>query len=537
MSDLTPASPWRWRLLAAAVVLLFAGLKLAWLVHDCPLDLAPDEAHYWDWSRHLDWSYYSKGPLVAWLIRASCWLVGPEAPVLAVRLPALFCGCGLLVGLYVLTVQVFQDERLACLVVAVGPTMPGLAALSSLMTIDAPYLCCWTWALVLGHRAVFRGELWAWLLTGLLIALGILAKYTMVLWLPSLALFLLTSPEQRGQLRRPGFWLMTVLAALGAVPILIWNLRHDWITFKHVNTLAGLRDEAPRLHWEGPLVYIGAQFALLLGFWFALWAAAMVVHRPGRAVEEGRRYLWWLSAPMFLVFLAFSPKTGGGEVNWPATAYLSGLVLTAGWLYGLLPTLSLARRRLLTAGAAGSAALGLALGVLLHCSAWTYPLLGGLAERVWPEQPLALRRIDPTCRLRGWECLADEVDRLRAELQAEGHEPVIAASGWSVPGELAFYCEGQPTVYCLGPAAGGRGSQYDLWRPNPVFDPLPFQGRTFIVVGHLPPAAQAAFEQVGEPIQCIHHVQGRAVSDWVLAVCRGFRGFEPAPAASGRKRY
>ncbi|MDH7499215.1 MAG: hypothetical protein QHH30_02355, partial [candidate division NC10 bacterium] len=33
-----------------------------------PLDLAPDEAHYWEWSRHLDISYYSKGPMVAFLI-------------------------------------------------------------------------------------------------------------------------------------------------------------------------------------------------------------------------------------------------------------------------------------------------------------------------------------------------------------------------------------------------------------------------------------------------------------------------------------
>ena len=60
----------------------------------CPLELAPDEAHYWDWSRHLDWSYYSKGPLVAWLIRASCELFGPLSLELtgslaaAVRLPA-----------------------------------------------------------------------------------------------------------------------------------------------------------------------------------------------------------------------------------------------------------------------------------------------------------------------------------------------------------------------------------------------------------------------------------------------------------------
>src|SRR5262249_22570223 len=77
---------WRWRLLAALLILGAAGLHVAYLAVNCPLDLAPDEAHYWDWSRHLDGSYYSKGPLVAYLIRGGCELFGTGP--LGVRLPA-----------------------------------------------------------------------------------------------------------------------------------------------------------------------------------------------------------------------------------------------------------------------------------------------------------------------------------------------------------------------------------------------------------------------------------------------------------------
>ena len=82
------------RLLAAIVILASTTFSLLYVWLHCPLDLAPDEAHYWDWSRHLDWSYYSKGPLVAWLIRFSCEVVGPLCLELtgnlsaAVRLPA-----------------------------------------------------------------------------------------------------------------------------------------------------------------------------------------------------------------------------------------------------------------------------------------------------------------------------------------------------------------------------------------------------------------------------------------------------------------
>ena len=42
-------------------ILGFLG-HLHYLTHDCPVDLSGDEAHYWDWSRQLDLSYYSKGP-------------------------------------------------------------------------------------------------------------------------------------------------------------------------------------------------------------------------------------------------------------------------------------------------------------------------------------------------------------------------------------------------------------------------------------------------------------------------------------------
>src|SRR5438477_9699895 len=141
MHERTPENRWLWRCLAAVLILASAALHVLYLIRDCPLDLAADEAHYWDWSRHLDWSYYSKGPLVAWIIRGSCelfgsWsvsLVGSE--MLAVRLPAVVCGSLLLLSLYTLTVQVFKNERLALGVVVVGLTVPILAAGSILMTI------------------------------------------------------------------------------------------------------------------------------------------------------------------------------------------------------------------------------------------------------------------------------------------------------------------------------------------------------------------------------------------------------------------
>lgn len=554
----SPNHPWRWRALTGLLIIGATGLRFAWLINS-PLDLAPDEAHYWDWSRHLDWSYYSKGPLVAWLIRGAMELAGPWSEqltghaTLAVRLPAVLCGVVFLISLYVLTLQVFANDRLAALTVIVALTLPPVAAMASIMTIDAPYITCWGWALVLAHRAVFPLPIAdcrlridrqsaihnpqsaiAWPALGLVVGIGILAKYTMVVFIPSLALFLLTSRNHRALLRGPGFWIMVAVAGLCALPILIWNVQHDWVTFKHVGGLAGMSPENAGLHWLGPLAYLGAQCGLLLGFWFVAWVAAMVAHRPGRAADARLSYLWWMSAPMFFLFLAFSPKTGGGEINWPVTAYVSGLVLTTAWLRELLHNIRGWRRLLVATGCAGAGAIGISLSVLLHHSHAAYPVLGPLTEVLFPNKPLALRQVDPTCRLRGWQMLAAEVDVLRAQLRAEGVEPVLGGVAWWLPGELSFYCAGRPTVYSFGLAAGGRHSQYDLWRPNPVGDAEQFRGKTFILVGDFPGDVHRAFDVLRPPIAVVHRVDGRPVSAWTVRIAEGFRGF---PERIGRAAH
>ena len=545
MTSAAPAplqANWRFRFLAVLLVFASAILRLLYLASHCPLDLAPDEAHYWDWSRHLDWSYYSKGPLVAYLIRAGCavagsWseqLIGNE--MLAVRLPAVLCGALLLGSLYVLTVQVYGRERLALAVVAIALTLPVVAAGASLMTIDAPYTCCWGWALVLGHRAVFRQSWWAWPLLGLTVGAGILAKYTMVLWLPSLLLFLLADRSQRALLLRPGPWIAFALAAFCCLPIALWNYQHDWVSLRHVNGQAGL-DQGSGWRWSGPLEYLAVQCSLLLVVWFVAWAAAMVAHRPWKTTHAGTQYLWWLSAPMFAVFLVFGFRTRG-EPNWPITAYLSGLVLTAAWLADQLTSGPSWRQRLSRISIAIGCCVGIVVTLVMYHSSWAHPLLAKVVSPPSDTRPLPLRRLDPTCRLRGWRTLAAAVDCLADDLRADGDEPVIAGSSWTLPGELSFYCRGHPTVYSLGLALGDRHSQYDLWQPNPVADAPAFAGRTFIYVGEGSPVLEAAFQKLEPPQTVVYKEAGQPLAQWKIRICRRFRGFsKPTPAPGAGPSY
>jgi hypothetical protein len=532
LAQVTPAGAegrWLWRWLALVLIVGTAGLRLWYVASACPLDLAPDEAHYWDWSRHLDCSYYSKGPAVAYLIRAGTWLtggwsIGHTASLMpAVRLPAIICGSLLLTALYILAVQVNGSDRLAFFGIAAVAILPVMSAGSLLMTIDAPYCCCWAWALVLGHRAIFRNSKWAWVAVGMVVGLGILAKYTMLLWVVSVLLFLLTSRTLRSRLVGSGFWLMLVMASLCCLPIVAWNVQHNWAGLRHVEGLTGA-GQAHGILWTGPLVYLGSQFGLLMGFWFVIWLAAMIRHAPWRESELGTCYLWWMSAVMFTVFLAFSLRTQE-QPNWPVTAYLSGQVLACPWLVRQVKSPRGWYRRFMIGATALASALSLGLTLLVHHSDWIQSELLALSEMCGHPRELPLRRIDPTCRLRGWQMLGREVDRAKRALQGEGCDPLIAATWWTYPGELGFYCEGAPTVYSLGLAMGDRHSQYDFWRPNPILDEKEFLGRTMIVVGEPGPPLLGAFVRV-EPARVVTYAEhGQPIAQWKLMICHGFRGF------------
>ena len=104
-------------------------------------------------------------------------------------------------------------------------------------------------------------------------------------------------------------------------------------------------------------------------------------------------------------------------------------------------------------------------------------------------------------------------------------EKVIGILRASLPGELAFYCAGHPTVYSFGLVLGDRHSQYDFWRPNPVADAAAFRGRTVIFVGNVAPALAAAFERVEPPRVVTYYEGGQPIACWGVTVCRGFRGF------------
>lgn len=513
-----------WFPLAVFVCLGVTILRLSYIGWLCPYDLAQDEAHYWDWSRNLDWSYYSKGPLVAWLIALSDTVCSPLIPIfgfnqeIRVRLFAPFFGGAFLLAIFVFTRQVMGNGRLALIVMVSALTLPPVAVAGLLMTIDAPYTCLWAWSMVLAHRVLVKGGLGYWLLLGLLVGIGILAKYTMVLFLPSLFVAMLADRTWRGKLLSQSPWLGLAVTGLCCTPILLWNLGNDFVTFRHVGNLAGVDKPSSGIRWLGPLNFLGGQAALLLVFWLVAWLFAMISKPAWMEPDQGKRLAWWLSAPTFLVFLAFSLKTGGGEVNWPVTAYLAAAPLVA----ALFLETTDGRPPILRNFVAPMLVFGSIVVGIIHATPVIQPLIAKALPVPDERNPFPIRKVDPSCRLMGWRDLASKID----EERSRNPGLVIAVHRWSSAGLLGFYCKGRPKVECLGAALGDRHSQYDLW-PNPVSHPDRFIGKDFVVIDAPSDLLKGAFKAIGMPVVVTGFGPTAVpVARWSYTIASGYKGFD-----------
>jgi len=231
--DADPAHGWR-----AAAFLGVAYLLALRLVYLGQIELIPQEAYYWNYSRHLDIGYLDHPPLTAWLIALATSLNGSE---FFVRLPALVSWC--VMALYAtLYARDLGGRAVALRTALLASALPFFFLAGWLMTPDAPLAAAWAAALYYLQRALVDGRERAWIGAGIAIGAGMLSKYPMIL-VPAAALaFVLVDPRSRRALVSPWAWGAALLALVVFSPVMAWNVQHDWASF----TFQGARRLATR---------------------------------------------------------------------------------------------------------------------------------------------------------------------------------------------------------------------------------------------------------------------------------------------------
>jgi 4-amino-4-deoxy-L-arabinose transferase-like glycosyltransferase len=324
---------------------------------------------------------------------------------------------------------------------------------SIVMTIDPLSIFFWAAALLtLWHALELSPRFsWWWPLTGVLIGIGFLAKYTNAFQLFSTLFFLSVVPKYRGELRRFGFYSLLLCFLPFLLPPVIWNQQHDWITLEHLAARGGL-DKAFRLRSLAFPQFLAGQLGvysplLYLGSIATLFAS---IHRSFRSSRVC--YLLSFAWPLLAVYAVLALNKPG-EPNWTAPAFLSlGVLSTATWLNWSRDRLRL--RAFCFAGLVTGALMSL---VTLHTDAvramgWRFPYTA-----------------DPSARLRGWKSLTEQVEalRLRFEQKLNGNVFLIG-NRYQTASLLSFYLRdkrpegpGHPPVYI--PESQDVQNEFSFW--------------------------------------------------------------------------
>ncbi len=448
-----------------------------------PIDLSPEEAQYWDWSRHLDLSYYSKPPMVAYLNFISTQILGNTE--LGVRINAVLLAFLLSLATYFFVKKVF-DEKVAFVASTLPNLFVGLSINAVIFTTDSPLIFFWGLSLIALYFAVEKNRLSLWILVGLLGGLAFLSKYPAVFLLPLGILYVfLVKPELLRDLK---IYSSVVVAFIISLPVLWWNIKHDFVSFKHVSKLAEKGSSFPNI--SSFLEFLGGQVLLLSVIPFFILFYAWF-----DSVKKRRKELLFFtvfSLPVFLFFTFLSLKKRV-YANWVGFGYYAGSVLIAYYFVKSPKAVKLS-----------TILLGVFLTLFLHFT----PLFDWLGLR-----KLLPPKRDPTKFLVGWEKLGKEVSKLYT-----GRE-LIFSHVYQISAELAFYVEGNPRTFVFHL---GRRTQYYLWR-DWLKD---YKGKEAIFVGYHPPpkAVFKSFKEVKFIKKVPVYWRGEKVREFYIFKLSNFSG-------------
>jgi len=351
-----------------------------------PLGLHGDEAQYWSWSKDLDWGYFTKPPMIAWVIATTTSLFGDAEWAVRLSSPLLH---SLTAYMIFRTARFIYDAKTGLWAAAIYLLMPAVWLSSGIVSTDVPLLLCWI--IALNAWAHLRDDpAWRWIVQlGVAVGLGLLSKYAMLFFFPPIILAILfDKPTRRGLLNLKGC-VAAILILVCVTPNILWNMQNDFATFDHTAANANL--DAKALFHPGEL----------LSFWgeqFGVFGPLTLIFLFLALIATFRRKLqtptFWLSLFVLspLVIISLEALLSRANANWAVTAYVAASILVAhlGVHYG--------KRWFswLKASVVVQGLIGFVLTVILLVPAWTDQVGAANAVkrvRAWPETVSAIQKV------------------------------------------------------------------------------------------------------------------------------------------------
>jgi len=413
------------KILAAFLVFhLLLWVVLATVSHRAP---PWDNIEQLVWQQSLEWGYYKHPPLPTWWLSLWTGLLGRQIWVtfFAAQLSViLMLAVVWRVALYVLSpARALVAVLLSSLLIYHG--VHGLMANHNTLQLLPVALLLWA-----SLEAVREGGWWRWALAGLAAALCMLTKYSALIWLAVLGMWMLQDPRMRRV--RPWLGVGLALAVAGFVfaPHIHWLLREGAPSLGYVvKAVNGENDNSHLDHWARlarfVLIQFGRALPLLIGMGLVTW---MLRKQPrAGALHEPADAEW-----RFMTFAALGPVLltsvlGAGGVKlgsaWAATFF----VLLGVWLMQFVPAYSTARLLKTTLVMVVVLEVLMAIGMAMG-SGWLVDLKGRTARSNFPARRLT-HQLDEI-----WQ--ANEKGAMR----------VVVGETW-LAGNVSVHTPSQPLVF------------------------------------------------------------------------------------------
>lgn len=422
------------RPLLAALAMLVVIRMIAILI--TPLEFGVDEAQYWLWGQALDFGYYSKPPLIGWYLGLSEGLFGASEAAARIATPLLHFIISIILYMIACAHHSQAAGRWAALL---WISLPIVSLGSFVISTDSLLLVPWVLALAMFFKAQTNKRQSLYFYTGLLIGIGLLAKYAAVYFLLGAGISILAMPVIATPLwdRIRSLACLIGGALVTSAPNLLWNLANRGVTIAHLGENADL--SRPLYSPLSAFEFLLSQSAVIGPIAFIIFCASLL--RLGTQQNQifARRLIWFSVPVLVIMILQAFLKTA--NANWAATAWPTACLLMG---------CALAQKR--PSEVIGAFWGKLALSVNIFAALFIALAVGlGSLGFLTPQS-------DPLRRLRGWQALANDTMALAQNYEAT----IIIADRRAEAATLSYHLHDTDYQIKVLDDDGRPGSHFEL---------------------------------------------------------------------------